>query len=199
MTISFTAWLGKLVRTGNLEVETADGLTHTFGDGSGPPLGVKLVDRAAELELLMDPALALGELYMGGRLIVTRGSLYDVLETGAKNLSQLEAPPWVKALEKARVAFRSLHQRNDRNRAKDNVAHHYDHDARLYDLFLDPDRQYSCAYFERPGQSLDDAQKAKRRHIAAKLLVNDGASVLDIGCGFRAGWHSISRASPERR
>jgi cyclopropane-fatty-acyl-phospholipid synthase len=184
MTISFTAWLGKLVRTGNLEVETADGAKHAFGDGSGPRLGVKLLDRAAELELLMDPAFELGELYMDGRVVVTCGSLYELLEMGAKNLSELEALPWVKALEKARVAFRSLHQRNDRARAKDNIARHYDYNARLYDLFLDSDRQYSCAYFERPGQSLDDAQQAKKRHIAAKLLLNEGASVLDVGCGF---------------
>jgi len=184
MPISFTAWLGKLVRTGNLEVETADGSTHIFGDGSGRRLGVRLVDRAAELELLMDPALALGELYMEGRLIVTRGSLYDILEVGARNLSELEALPWVKALDKARVAFRSLHQRNDRRRAKTNIARHYDLDARLYDLFLDSDRQYSCAYFEHAGQSLEDAQRAKKRHIAAKLLPIDGMTALDIGCGF---------------
>jgi cyclopropane-fatty-acyl-phospholipid synthase len=184
MPISFTAWLGKLVRTGNLEVETADGATHTFGDGSGQRLGVRLVDRAAELELLMDPALALGELYMEGRLIVTRGSLCDILEVGARNLSELEALPWVKALDKARVAFRSLHQRNDRRRAKANIARHYDLDARLYDLFLDSDRQYSCAYFEYADQSLEDAQGAKKRHIAAKLLPNDGMTALDIGCGF---------------
>jgi cyclopropane-fatty-acyl-phospholipid synthase len=184
MPISFTAWLGRLVRTGDLEVETADGAIHTFGDGSGPRLAVKLVDRAAELELLMDPALALGELYMEGRLIVTLGSLYDVLEVGARNLSELEALPWVKALDKARLAFRSLHQRNDRRRAKSNIARHYDLDARLYDLFLDSDRQYSCAYFEHAGQSLDDAQRAKKRHIAAKLLPNDGMTALDIGCGF---------------
>ncbi|MGA9846174.1 MAG: cyclopropane-fatty-acyl-phospholipid synthase family protein [Roseiarcus sp.] len=184
MAISFTAWLGKLVRTGDLEVETADGKTHAFGDGSGPRLGVRLVDRAAELELLMDPALALGELYTDGRLIISRGSLYDILEMGARNLSQLEALPWVKALDKARVAFRVLHQRNDRRHAKTNIARHYDLDRRLYDLFLDADRQYSCAYFEHPGQSLDDAQRAKERHIAAKLLPRNGMSALDIGCGF---------------
>ncbi len=184
MAISFATMLGKLVRKGDLEVETVDGATHRLGDGVGPRFGVRLADRAAERELLLDPALALGELYMDGRLVVTRGSLYDVLELGASNLADVQELPWVKALEKARVAFRSLHQRNDRNRAKGNIAHHYDHDARLYDLFLDSDRQYSCAYFERPGQSLDDAQKAKTRHIAAKLLLNDGASVLDIGCGF---------------
>jgi cyclopropane-fatty-acyl-phospholipid synthase len=184
MPISFTAWLGKLVRTGSLEVETADGAKHVFGDGSGPRLGATLADRAAELELLMDPAFAFGELYMDGRLIVTRGSLYDLLELGARNLSRLEALPWVKALDRARVAFRALHQRNDRRRAKTNIARHYDLDARLYDLFLDSDRQYSCAYFEHPGQALEDAQRAKKRHIAAKLLPKEDMSALDIGCGF---------------
>ncbi len=184
MPISFAALLGKLVRKGDLELETADGAKHRLGDGSGPKLGVKLVDRAAERKLLVNPALHFGELYMDGRLTVTRGSLYEVVELGARNLAGVEELPWVKALENARVALRGVHQRNDRRRARRNIARHYDNDARLYELFLDSDRQYSCAYFEHPGQSLDDAQQAKKRHIAAKLLLDDGASVLDIGCGF---------------
>jgi cyclopropane-fatty-acyl-phospholipid synthase len=184
MARTFATLLGKLVRTGNLEVETADGERRRFGDGSGPKLGVRLLDRAAERELLIDPAFALGELYMNGRFLVTEGSLYDVVELGARNFASLEDLPWVKAIEKARVFFRGFHQRNDRKRAKGNIARHYDHDRRIYDLFLDADRQYSCAYFEHPGQSLDDAQRAKERHIAAKLLIDEGASALDIGCGF---------------
>jgi len=184
MPVSVAAWLGKLVRTGNLEVVTADGATHTFGDGAGPRLGVRLVDRAAELELLRDPAFALGELYMDGRVIVTEGSLYDILELGARNLADLKRLPWLRAIDRTRVLFRGLHQRNDRKRAKQNIARHYDHDVRIYQLFLDPDLQYSCAYFEHPGQSLEDAQRAKKRHIAAKLLIGEGHSILDIGCGF---------------
>jgi cyclopropane-fatty-acyl-phospholipid synthase len=184
MPVSFAALLGKLVRKGDLELETADGAKHRLGDGSGPRLGVRLADRRAERQLLINPALHLGELYMDGRLIVTRGDLYDVLELGARNLAEIEDLSWVRVLESVRVAFRGVHQRNDRRRAKRNIARHYDNDARLYELFLDSDRQYSCAYFERPGQSLDDAQKAKKRHIAAKLLLNDGDVVLDIGCGF---------------
>jgi cyclopropane-fatty-acyl-phospholipid synthase len=165
-------------------VETADGVKQTFGDGVGPPVGVKLLDRAAEWRLMLNPALSLGELYMEGRIVVTRGGLYDLLELGARNLAEIEDLPWAKALNRIRVAFRGLHQRNDRRRARRNVAAHYDLDARLYDLFLDSDRQYSCAYFEYPGQSLEDAQTAKKRHIAAKLLPKDGATALDIGCGF---------------
>ena len=184
MFISLATLLGKLVRKGDLEVETCDGLKRRFGDGSGPPLGVRLADRAAERQILINPALCVGECYMDGRLTITNGSLYDVLELGARNLAELKDLSWVKALDQARLAFRGLHQRNDRRRARKNIARHYDNDPRLYELFLDRDRQYSCAYFERPGQSLDEAQTAKKRHIAAKLLLNDGVSVLDIGCGF---------------
>ncbi|HTR14930.1 MAG TPA: cyclopropane-fatty-acyl-phospholipid synthase family protein [Roseiarcus sp.] len=184
MAISFVRLMRKLVRNGNLEVETEDGKIHRFGDGSGPLLGAKLADRAAERELLVNPAFSLGELYTNGRVIVTKGSLYDLLELGARNLSELKGLVWVKALDKTRFVFRGMHQRNDRRRARSHIAQHYDLDARLYQLFLDPDLQYSCAYFEHPGQPLEEAQLAKKRHIAAKLLLNDGASVLDIGCGF---------------
>ena len=91
---------------------------------------------------------------------------------------------WIKLLEKARVALSRFQRRNDRKRAKTNVERHYDHDRRLYGFFLDADQQYSCAYFEREGQSLEEAQLAKKRHLAAKLLVEEGQSVLDIGSGF---------------
>jgi cyclopropane-fatty-acyl-phospholipid synthase len=184
MSAAFTAYLRRLVRKGRLEVRTAGGAAEVFGDGSGPPLGVELLDRAAEQRLMLNPALAFGELYMDGRLVLTKGNLYDLLELGARNLAELEGQPWMKALNKARIALRGLHQRNDRQRAKRNVAIHYDLDERLYGLFLDPDRQYSCAYFEYPGQSLEDAQTAKKRHLAAKLLPKDGSTTLDIGCGF---------------
>jgi cyclopropane-fatty-acyl-phospholipid synthase len=184
MSRPFAALLGKLVRSGNLEVETADGVKHRVGDGSGPLLAARLNDRAAERELMLNPALSFGELYMDGRLVITRGSLYDVIELGARNLYGLKGLGWMKALDQARFVFRGLHQRNDRRRARTNVARHYDLDARLYRLFLDSDLQYSCAYFEHSGQSLDEAQLAKKRHLAAKLLVEDDSSVLDIGCGF---------------
>jgi cyclopropane-fatty-acyl-phospholipid synthase len=184
MSAAFQAFLRRLVRRGRLEVETADGVVEMHGDGDGPLLGAKLLDIAAEGRLMLNPALALGELYMDGRMVVTKGELYDLLELGARNLADFENQTWAKALNRARLAFRGLHQRNHRRNAKRNVASHYDLDQRLYNLFLDADRQYSCAYFEYPGQSLDDAQTAKKRHLASKLLPKDGASTLDIGCGF---------------
>jgi cyclopropane-fatty-acyl-phospholipid synthase len=184
MNAVFKAYLRRLVRKGRLEVRTADDAVEVFGDGAGPPVGVEILDRAAEQRLMLNPALSLGELYMDGRILVTKGDLYGLLELGARNLAGLEGQPWVKTLNKARIALRGLHQRNDRQRAKRNVAVHYDLDERLYRLFLDSDRQYSCAYFEYPGQSLEDAQTAKKRHLAAKLLPKDGSTALDIGCGF---------------
>ena len=177
-------FLSRLVRQGHLEVQTADGETQTFGDGSGPRLIVKVADRAAERRLALNPELAFGELFMDGRLDLVEGDLYDLVDLGARNLAAYHKPGWIKLLQKARILFRRLHQRNDRVRARRNISQHYDLDQRMYRLFLDADWQYSCAYFEHEGQSLDEAQLAKKRHLAAKLLIDEGHSVLDIGCGF---------------
>jgi cyclopropane-fatty-acyl-phospholipid synthase len=177
-------FLSKLIRHGQLEVETCDGKTQAFGDGSGPRLAVRIADRAAEWRLAFNPELAFGELFTDGRIELTHGDLYDLLELGARNLAAYHKPAWITLLQKARVVVRRLHQRNDRVRARRNISQHYDLDQRLYRLFLDADWQYSCAYFEREGQSLDEAQLAKKRHLAAKLLIDERHSVLDIGCGF---------------
>lgn len=178
------ACLKRVVQNGTLNVETAQGPQFVVGDGTGEPLAIRFVDRAAERQLVLNPALALGELYMDGRLVVTQGSIYDVLTLVSSNLAWKEPHGIAKAMTKLRSKLRPMSQRNNHRRAKQNVAHHYDLDGRLYDLFLDDDRQYSCAYFERPSQSLNDAQLSKKRHIAAKLLVEPGHRVLDIGCGW---------------
>ena len=176
--------ISKLVRFGRLRVEFFDGTSREFGDGAGPEIAVRFADKQALWELVRDPELKLGELYMDGRFVVTKGDLYDFLAIGAANLWKTEGLAWLKLLEKVRDAIKSWKQRNDRRRARENIATHYDLDHRLYDLFLDADRQYSCAYFEHPGQTLEEAQLAKKRHIAAKLLVDERHRVLDIGSGF---------------
>ena len=176
--------ISKLVRFGRLRVEFFDGSTREFGDGSGPEIAIRFADKRALWELVRDPELKLGELYMDGRFVVTKGDLYDFLAIGSANLWKTEGLAWLKLLEKVRDAIKSWKQRNDRRRARENIATHYDLDHRLYDLFLDADRQYSCAYFEHPGQTLEEAQLAKKRHIAAKLLVDERHRVLDIGSGF---------------
>src|SRR5689334_12117748 len=100
---AFRIFLRKLMKAGDLEVETADGVKETYGDGSGPPLQVRILDRAAERRLMSNPSLALGELFMDGRVVIVRGGLYDLLEMGARNLAAMEGEPWAKALRRARL------------------------------------------------------------------------------------------------
>src|ERR1700726_5133901 len=119
---------------------------------------------------------------MDGTFVVENGSIGDAL---AILLGQPEIlPRWATLQCWPRYLVRHAKQFNPRGRSKDNVAHHYDLDGRLYSLFLDADKQYSCAYFETPDATLDDAQPAKKRHLAAKLLIERGQRVLDIGSGW---------------
>jgi cyclopropane-fatty-acyl-phospholipid synthase len=177
------AFLRRYIRRGSLKVTTAAGTIYTFGDGRGPSAAVRFTTPSAQRAVLFDPELKLGEAYMDGTLVVESGSIVDVLAIAFRQDSY-PASRWAWPPRLARHLFRRLQQFNPRARARRNVAHHYDLDGRLYALFLDGDQQYSCAYFETPDASLDDAQLAKKRHLAAKLLVARGASVLDIGCGW---------------
>ena len=174
--------LQAFVKRGNFRVTTSRGRTFRCGDGSGTPVAVRLTSRRAELGLLIDPELKLGEAYMDGSFVVEQGTIVDVLAICMGQPTEL--PQWARPQLLLRYLGRRLAQFNPRKRARRNVAHHYDLDGRLYSLFLDADRQYSCAYFESSDQSLDDAQLAKKRHLAAKMLMQPGKSVLDIGCGW---------------
>jgi cyclopropane-fatty-acyl-phospholipid synthase len=178
------ATFSRLVRRGCLEIVTADGEYLKFGDGRPPKARIRFTDGLAEWALLLDPELRVGELFMDQRLVVERGSIYDflrlVLEDNGGDRSGLQLRAWIRL----RTLARRARPRNSLARARRNVAHHYDLDDRLYALFLDSDRQYSCAYFERPNTTLEEAQLAKKRHIAAKLLIDPEHRVLDIGCGW---------------
>ncbi len=174
--------LTKFICRGSMSFTTASGAKFTCGDGTGEPVHVRFVTLEAERRILLNPELALGEAYMDGTFVVQQGTIADAL---AILMGQPEAlPRWAKPQWWARYFARSIKQLNLRSRARSNVAHHYDLDGRLYSLFLDADKQYSCAYFETPHASLDDAQLAKKRHLAAKLLIGRGQRVLDIGCGW---------------
>jgi cyclopropane-fatty-acyl-phospholipid synthase len=176
--------LQNLIRAGNLRVTTASGTSLTFGDGTGAPAAIRFRTHAAERAVLIDPELRFGEAYMDGTVVVEQGSIADVLAIVLSQCRKGLPPRWARPQWVLRYLHRRFAQFNRRRRARCNVAHHYDLDERLYALFLDADRQYSCAYFERPDQSLDDAQLAKKRHIASKLLIEKGQRVLDIGCGW---------------
>jgi cyclopropane-fatty-acyl-phospholipid synthase len=179
--------LTTFIRRGTFRVTTSRGTVLTFGDGTGRPVSVRFATRAAEWGILLDPELKFGESYMNGTFLVEQGSIADVLAICLGQKS--EVPHWARPQGLLRYIARRLNQFNPRTRARRNVAHHYDLDGQLYSLFLDADRQYSCGYFENPGQSLDDAQVAKKRHLAAKLLLDrdkfeQDLRVLDIGCGW---------------
>ena len=176
--------LSGLIRHGNLRVTTANGRSFTLGDGSGKCVAVRFTTSAAELAVLLDPELKVGETYMDGGFVVEEGSIADLLALALSQDQMTSLPGWMRPQWLARYLWRRLQQFNRRGRARKNVAHHYDLDGHLYSLFLDADRQYSCAYFEAPDMSLDDAQLAKKRHLAAKLLLEPKSRVLDIGSGW---------------
>jgi cyclopropane-fatty-acyl-phospholipid synthase len=175
-------FLQQFIRRGAMTFTTASGAKFSCGDGSGRHVFVRFLTADAERRILINPELALGEVYMEGTFVVENGSIADAL---AILMDQPEIlPRWAKLQWWLRYLGRHIRQFNPRSRAKNNVAHHYDLDGRLYSLFLDSDKQYSCAYFEGPDATLDDAQLAKKRHLAAKLLVRRCDKVLDIGSGW---------------
>src|SRR6266481_3196234 len=176
------SFLEQFVRRGSMAFTTASGARFTCGDGTGDPVSVRFATTQTERRILLNPELALGEAYVDGTFVVEHGDIAGVL---AILLDQPDVlPHWAKPQWWMRYLIRHVRQFNPPERARDNVAHHYDIDGRLYSLFLDADKQYSCAYFETPDVDLDDAQLAKKRHLAAKLLIGHGNRVLDIGSGW---------------
>ncbi|MBX5174544.1 class I SAM-dependent methyltransferase [Rhizobium sp. NZLR1b] len=186
---AFTNWimaraLSLIVTHGSLDVTMSNGRLLSFGDASGERVHVRFADLAAQWAFLIDADMRLGELYMDRRFLVEHGSLFDFLAMMLREAQNAKHPLIARLIDHARTWLRIFRHRNLPARSKANVAHHYDLDGRLYELFLDRDRQYSCAYFDSPDQSLDAAQRAKKRHLAAKLRLEPGKSVLDIGCGW---------------
>jgi cyclopropane-fatty-acyl-phospholipid synthase len=176
--------LDSLLKEGSLTGIFPGGRQVTYGRGE-PHLTLRLHDRRAIAELALDPDLKLGELYMDGRLTVEDGDVAHLLSLLMRNLSLAPLTRLHRASRWLRTVLRPLSQFNPMSRAKQNVAHHYDLSDELYARFLDRDRQYSCAYFSRGDETLDEAQAAKKRQVAAKLLLDKpGLKVLDIGCGW---------------
>ncbi|MDY6955597.1 MAG: cyclopropane-fatty-acyl-phospholipid synthase family protein [Pseudomonadota bacterium] len=169
---------------GRLTLIDPQGHAHHLGPGGGPEVAIRLRDPALPRRLLLQPELAGGEAYMDGRLTVEQGSLRDFLALANQCAEGIARMPLQRLLTAVGRPLRWLHQFNPAQRAHRNVAHHYDLSDALYDLFLDRDRQYSCAYFPRGDETLEAAQALKKRHIAAKLLLRPGLRVLDIGSGW---------------
>lgn len=181
----FSSLLRQIVKHGALTVVSADGKAREFGDGHGTRVTVRLHDKTVSTELAFNPYLKLGEAYMDGRLTVDPpATIYEFLDLLTANLGTRFAGPLFEIYGALRRAKRRIDQRNPIGKAQANVAHHYDLNGGIYDLFLDADKQYSCAYFADPKMTLEEAQLAKKRHIAAKLRIEPGMRVLDIGCGW---------------
>ena len=175
-----------LIQWGTLRVVDAGGKLHTFSGEPGPTVTIRLHDKSLHTKLFWNPRLHAGEGYMDGTLTIEDGqSIFDFIDLVGANLVKLDELPIVKARNALTRFVRPIQQYNPIGKAQKNVAHHYDLSDALFDLFLDSDRQYSCAYFESPNHTLEQAQFAKKRHLAAKLCFDrPGLKVLDIGSGW---------------
>jgi cyclopropane-fatty-acyl-phospholipid synthase len=176
--------LRQLVSEGQLTLIDAGGKRHVFAGRPGPAVTVRLHDKALHHRLLFNSKLAAGEAYMDGTLTVEDASLYEFIDLMALNLAAYERRPSRRPANGLQRALRAIHTHNPMRRARRNVAHHYDLSGALYDLFLDRDRQYSCAYFTPGTESLEQAQENKKLHLASKLLLKPGQKLLDIGSGW---------------
>ena len=176
--------LGRIVKVGNLTWISPNGELNTYGDGSGEAIRISTTNNFSELKLLFNPSVHFGESYTNGSLIVEEGSIHDFLKLIFLNTNS-DINHWVMKLSKIiRIIQNKIRTDNYISKSKRNVAHHYDLSDKLYELFLDPDRQYSCAYFNSPNDTLEQAQINKKELISKKLILEEDQSVLDIGCGW---------------
>nr|WP_306265532.1 class I SAM-dependent methyltransferase [Pararhizobium sp. IMCC3301] len=179
--------LARIIRNGTMTLRLPDGRSLSFGSGN-PVVVAKIQDWKTLRRLAFNPDLALGEAYMDGTLNVTQGDIYDFLALWLGNIG-LGRGHWLRQMQqRLRWLGRRFTMYNPIGRAQRNVAHHYDLSDDLYELFLDAERQYSCALYETPQDSLEEAQARKMRHIAAKLRLEEGLKVLDAGSGWRCHW-----------
>ncbi|MEM8837445.1 MAG: cyclopropane-fatty-acyl-phospholipid synthase family protein [Pseudomonadota bacterium] len=171
---------------GSLNLVMPDGKICSFGKVTSASLTVRLHTDETVRRLVLNPDMALGEVYMDGTLTIDGDDLQGFLALLFSNLYSDDRKWgwWQEPFMKACAAFQGLSQGNVIGRARRNVAHHYDLSGDLYDLFLDDDRQYSCAYFRHPAETLEAAQENKKRHIARKLMIAPNMRLLDIGCGW---------------
>ena len=180
----FDRMLTRLIQTGQLQVTYPDGRTKCYGTQAEPSAAVRITEGATLRALCLNPELGLGESYMEGTLQIEDDDLEGLFRVLLRNRRHDDLPLWARLYSGVRYGAQSWLRRNTPGLARKYVAHHYDLSDDLYRLFLDEDMQYSCAYFADPAMSLEDAQRAKKAHIAAKLRIEPGMRVLDIGCGW---------------
>lgn len=184
------ALLDRTFQTRAIRVRLPDGRELTAGPGE-PELTAVLTDMKAAVAIAANPDLALGEAFMDGTFRIEGGTVYDFLQLTTSQMALRPRSPKLNWMQRIR---RGAEQANDRLHARSNVHHHYDLTVDFYRLFLDEDLQYSCAFFETPDASLEQAQVAKKRRLIDKLLLEPGHTALDIG----AGWGGLGLSMVER-
>jgi cyclopropane-fatty-acyl-phospholipid synthase len=178
-------YLNKLFKKGGFILISADAKKYIVGTPRKKnPITLKILDKKLHYKLLFHPDLYFGEAYAQGTIIIENGTLTDFLELALKNIGRSELNFFSQLLNQLRGSYRYLTNFNFIKKSKMNVAHHYDISDDLYDLFLDPKKQYSCAYFKNEDDSLEDAQNNKIDHIIKKLNIKPNQKILDIGCGW---------------
>jgi len=187
--MQLVSFLNKLFKDDGFILIDANSTKYAIGNPKKEkPITVKLLDKKLHYKLLLYPDLYFGEAYTDGTLKIENGSLTDFLEIAQKNISRGEINMFGQILNQIRGTYRYLTNFNFVKKSKNNVAHHYDISEDLYDIFLDPKRQYSCAYFKNENDTLEIAQNNKIDHIIKKLNLQPNQKVLDIG----SGWGSLA-------
>lgn len=176
--------LRSLMTHGTVEVIDAHGRRSKLCEAGPPKIVFRLHDPKLHYQLLFSPNVVFGEAYTDGRLTIEEGTLAEFLEAFGRSEHEHDRTPRAEVIRRLRNVFTALAHYNPAGRARRNVAHHYDLSGELYELFLDADRQYSCAYFKSDDDDIELAQRQKRRHIAAKMAIEPGMKVLDIGSGW---------------
>ena len=194
-------FLSRITRQGRLTVVAPDGSREEFGQAAAgfPEVAIRFTDRRGMRRIILDPRLGAAEAFMDGEMELAEGDIMDLVGLIRMNTpwdrgARLHDKTWLgRRVEWVKTRIGSI---NRQRRSRANVKHHYDIGNDLYRLFLDADMQYSCAYWPRPGMTLDEAQVAKKAHIAAKLALKPGQRILDIGCGW--GGMAITLAKLEK-
>ena len=178
-------FLNKLIKKDGFMLIDADKNQYIIGKPEKKdPIKLKILDKNLHHKLLLHPDLYFGEAYTNGSVLIENGSLTEFLEIILKNVGRGEINFYSRALNQIKGFYRSLTNFNLIKKSKQNVAHHYDISEKLYDLFLDKNRQYSCAYFKNENETLEQAQENKMNHIIKKLNLKPNQRVLDIGSGW---------------
>ena len=182
---SLTQFLEKLVKDDGFVLEDANNKKHIIGKPlKNPPIKLKLLDKSLHYKLLLLPDLYFGEAYANGSAVIENGTLTEFLEIAMKNIGRGPTSNYATVIKKLMGIYSYITNFNFVGKSKSNVAHHYDISEKLYDLFLDENRQYSCAYFKNDNETIEQAQKNKMNHIIKKLHLKPNLKVLDIGSGW---------------